>query len=322
MTDVENLVRATLERRAGGPVDAASLVTQVRARRSRRRWSRVGGAAAGLLVLVGVAGIVTAVWRGAGSPSGGSGRAIFLPLADVPGAAAQPSTVGTDPNVVHFAAPGLEVAAVHYTWTSAEGYEQLEAGLDGGLVSVTIGQDPAALDAGERQNNVGVVVRREAAAGLWLRVQARDDALAERVLGMVDLNRSQRIILPLQLTTRPAGSVMREAYVGFVGDRYAHGGVILRRGDGATMEVQAQYARDGGLDNRSANHTVDGRPGFLYPGLDEVALLNIPNLDVTARIGKGYSGFTVADADLVLTGLVVGADVEQASTWPQHLTAP
>ena len=322
MTDVEGLVKASLERRAAGSVDADLLLTRARARGRRHRWGRVGAVAAGLLVLAGVAGIATAVWRGVDGSSHRTGVAASLPLADAPGAAAEPSSVGKDPIITHFVAPGIEVTAAHYAWTSGEGYEQLEAGLNGSLVYVTIGQNPATLDAAERQNNVGVVVRKEAVPGLWLRVQARDETLAEHVLGMVDLDRSQRIILPFQLTARPDSSEMVEAHVGFIGDRYASGGVIVRHSDGATMEVQAQYARDGGRSDAASNHTIDGRPGFLYPGLDEVALLNIPNLDVTVRIGKGYSGFTVADADLVLAGLVVTTDVERVTTWPQRLTAP
>jgi hypothetical protein len=103
--------------------------------------------------------------------------------------------------------------------------------------------------------------------------------------------------------------------VGFIDDTFAQGGVILRGTGGAAMEVQAQYRRERGTDE-SGNHTVGGRPAFRYPGGDEVALLGVPHLELSVRIGKAYQGYDVTDADAVLAALTVTGTVERVATWP------
>ena len=322
MPDLDELIRTTLDRHAAGEVDRVRLIEQAVGRgriHRRRRRTRVWCAAA-VAAVVAVGGTVAVEsLRGGGLEVGGNPAtpdAVALPAASAPGAAAYPAAVGTDPDLIHFAAPAIEAGARFHTWTSAAGYEQLEASVDDAMVSVTIGREQAVVDAAERQTDAGVVVRGQPVPGLWLRIQAKDDAYADRVAAAVDLERAQRLILPFRLGQRPPGSQPVTAYLGFIDDTFAQGGVVLRGADGARMEVQAQYARD--ADGRpTGNHTVGGRPAFLYPGQDEVALLGVPHLEVTARIGKAYEGYAVSDADAVLAALTVTDQVERIAGWPR-----
>lgn len=247
-----------------------------------------------------------------------------LPAADEPGASADPARVGTDPNFLHFDASAITSVARHYTWTSGDGYEQLEAGIgDPQLIYAEIGPDLAVLDALQRQGqghgDGGVVIREQPVPGLWPRVRANDEQRARQVVDAIELDRAQRIILPFQLSTLPADTRPVLGYVGFIDGHFVHGGVILRDGQDATMEAQAQHDRGWSGDSTRANHTIAGRPAFRYPGRDEVALLDAPHLDLSVRIGKAYAGFDVADADIVLGGVRVATDLKRMTTWPQSL---
>ncbi len=84
------------------------------------------------------------------------------------------------------------------------------------------------------------------------------------------------------------------------------------------MQVRVQHLR--GVPRKSpANHRVAGRDAFLYPAHDELELLD-DDLYLSARIGKGYAGFGVDDAALVLAGLRMG-DPEDLPGWPVPLVA-
>lgn len=49
-------------------------------------------------------------------------------------------------------------------------------------------------------------------------------------------------------------------------------------------------------------------------------LLGLPNLNLSARIGKGnHQGFSIQDVDLILGSVRVATDVDDISTWPQTL---
>ncbi|MEV4534713.1 hypothetical protein AB0J82_12870 [Asanoa sp. NPDC049518] len=318
MPDLDELIRTTLDRHAAGEVDRDRLIAQAvgrgRAYRRRRRARLWGAAAVTLVVAVGGTVALGTTPRDGGGQSG----AVALPTASVPGAAADPTAVGTDPRLVHFGAPAIEAAARFHTWTSTEGYEQLEAEVDDGLVIVTLGPGRAAVEGADRRIDSGAVLGSEPVPGLWLRVEGSDAGRAARAAAAVDLHHAQRLILPFQLGSRPAGSRPVTAYVGFVDGRYAQGGVILRGVDDARMEVQAQYSR--GRTDRDGNHTVGGRPAFLYPGQDEVALRGVPHLEVSVRIGKAYAGYAVPDADAVLADLTVTGQVERIATWPTSIT--
>ncbi|GIF76942.1 hypothetical protein [Asanoa siamensis] len=324
MPELDELLRATLDRHAAGEIDRVTLVARATdrgraVRRRRRTVLTLTAAAVAVLVAAGGTVVVRAVGDGSALRPGAVAPAeVTLPDAGLPGAAIDPAAVGTDPNFVHFAAPAVVAGARHHTWSSTVGYERLEAEIDGGLVYVTIGRDQAAVDQADAMTNLPAVLRREPVPGLWLRVDARDDAYARRVAATLDLERTQRILLPFQLVERP--SEIESAYVGFIGDRYAQGGVVLRDTQGGRMEVQAQYARDADGTHERSNYSARGRPAYVYPGQDEVALLGVPHLEVTVRIGKAYEGFGVADADAVLATLNVTDRVERIDTWPSSLT--
>ncbi|MFK3980611.1 hypothetical protein ACI2K4_09585 [Micromonospora sp. NPDC050397] len=328
MNDVEELLTESLHGRAAGAVDGVALLERARSRgRSYRRRRRflAGTGLLAISAIVAVGAITgTALWPSGGNSYGqGTGVVGALPEATgEPGARAEPDRVGTDVNLVHFDAPELTRTARHYDWTSGNGYEQLEVGVgEQDLVYAAIGADMTVLDSLDRQNEVGVVVREQPVPGLWLRVQATDDKLARQVIGALDLDRVQRIVLPFQLGPLPEGARVVRASVGFVEGAYADGGVLLERARTDRMEVQAQYAPGQSGSTGRANHVAGDRQAFLYPGQDEVELLGLKNLHLSARIGKGdHQGFGVPEADLVLGAVQVATEVENISTWPETLT--
>lgn len=327
MNGVEELLAESLHSRAAGEVDGTALLERARSRgrayRRRRRFL-VGAGLATVTAIV-VAGISAGIARwpvGGETFAPGAGVISALPEATgEPGARTGPTRVGADANLVHFDAPELIATARHFDWISGDGYEQLEVGVgEQDLVYAAIGHDMAVLDSVERQNDLGVVIREQPVQGLWLRVQAPDDASARQVIAALDLNRAQRIVLPFQLGSLPDGTRMVRASVGFIDGRYADGGVVLEREGNDRMEVQAQYALVRSGNARQANHVVGERQAFLYPGRDEMELLGLPNLDLSARIGKGnYQGFSIQDADLILDSVQVATNVGDISTWPQTL---
>ncbi len=167
------------------------------------------------------------------------------------------------------------------------------------------------------------------APGVWLRIEAPTDQIAQVVADAVRLDRAQRCVLPFQLTSRPNNAAATTCYVSFIrpavgldGATYpaafAQGGVILEDSDGSTMEVNAGPGPFNVV--RVPNHMIDGRTAYLLPSLDEIELLAMP-IEIRARIGKAYRGFAVADADVALGGLIVAADPQRMATWPGRLVA-
>jgi hypothetical protein len=327
MNAIEELVRTSLRERAGAEVDAVALVDastrRGRALVRRHRLTRGLAAMAVVAVVAGLTAVATRAWPYFDLPfqlAPGTAADTRLPrLPGVPGARHLPARVGTDPTVLHFDAPALVAGSPHHTWSSGAGYEQLETANG----YVTIGRDMAVLDLVPRQGGPGYVMREEPADGLWLRIETFSLAAAREMAAAVNLNQSQRCVLPFSVGALPVGVEVVECYVGFIDGRYVHGGLVLRDADDRTMEVQAQYEpRLPG--SKTANHRVGGgRDAFLYPGRDEVELLGLPpGLHLSARIGTGYRGFEVADADLVLAGVTVATDVEDMATWPESVVAP
>ena len=325
MSAIEELVRASLHERAGAEVDAVALVDATTRRgraRVRRRW--VARSLVAVVVVAMTAGTVLAVnrsWIG-GLPwrlAPGYDEGMDLPrLPGVPGAREVPGRVGADPTVLHFDAPTLIAGSRHHSWSSGPGYEQLEVALRrGDLAYVTIGPDMAVLDEVPRQGGPAFVLRETPVAGLWLRVETTNEQVAREVAAAVDLNRSQRCVLPYTLGFLPSGARLTECSVGFIDGRYVQGGVRLAGPDGATMEVQAQY--EPRSRSKRANHSAGGRPAYLYPGLDEVELVGYPGLYLSARIGKAFIGYEVEDADAVLQAVTVAMDVEDMDTWPDSV---
>jgi hypothetical protein len=322
---IEELVRSSLHERAGGEVDAAALVDATTRRgraRVRRRW--VNRSLVAVVVVAVTAGTVlmgNRSWTGGGPwrLAPGVGASADLPrLPGVPGARETPGRVGADPTVLHFDAPTLIAGSRHHSWSSGPGYEQLGVALErGDLAYVTMGPEMAVLDEVEREGGPGAVLFERPVGGLWLRVETSTHELAREVAAAVDLDHSQRCVLPFTLGALPSGARLTECSVGFIGGRYVEGGVRLASPAGATMEVQAQYEPRYGA--KRANHSAGGRPAYLYPGVDEVELLGYPGLYLSARIGKANGGFEVEDADLVLAAVTVATDFDNMDTWPRSV---
>ena len=231
-------------------------------------------------------------------------------------------------------------------WTSAEGYEQLEVGLsrvgrpttpdatdastEEAFAHVMVGTDRAIEEVVSNRNPAQSVTGVQLAPGVWLRIEAPNDEFARIVADAVRLDRAQRCIVPFQLTARPNGAIPTTCYVGFVRPVaevdgvpfpafFTQGGVTLEDASGSTMAVQARAVPP--RPGRESNHTSGGRPAFLNSSHDVVELLGYPDLSVIALIGNAYQGFSVADADLVLGGLVVASDAQRFETWPDRLVA-
>ncbi|ROO50759.1 hypothetical protein EDC02_5612 [Micromonospora sp. Llam0] len=326
MNDVEELLTDSLRGRAAGDVDAAGLLAGATSRgrvyrRRRRLWTGTAVFAAVLLVTAGAVTVTGGLGDGSFAP-GGASTSELPRVTGEPGASSDPSRVGTDPNMVHFAAPKLTATARHYRWTSGDGYEQLEIGLgEQDLVHASIGRDMALLDEVSTRGDYGVVIREEPVPGLQLRVQANRDDRARQVLAALRLDLAQRIMLPFQLGEVPADARAVHASVGFLDGTFVDGGVTLERGATDRMQVHAERARDDATGSvHGANHSAGGRPAFRYPDGTEVALLGLPQLLVNARIGQvDRQGFDLADVDLVLGQMNLAADVDSVASWPYPL---
>lgn len=325
MNKVEELITAVLHGRADREVDGTTLVrsavTRGRKYRRRRKAQRYTGAVALSVATVAAVAALPHVLRDVGGDAHFAASAMTLPDAlDEPTALVAPDRVGRDPGIVHFDAPEVLSDARLYTWTSGEGYERLSVVVDETqFVDITIGTNGDVLAAVPREGMAPSTVREQPVDGLWLEVRASGESLARQALDTVRLDRAQRIALPFQLSTLPDTAIPVTAYVGFSSGKYVHGGVVLRSENGNTMEVQAEYL-DVPAGRRSANHTVAGRPAYLYPSQDELEILDFPDLYLSARLGKAYSGFTIEEAETVLAGVSVAPEVHEMTTWPSSLT--
>ncbi|WP_444952147.1 hypothetical protein [Micromonospora ureilytica] len=332
MRDLDELIVTSLREGADTDVDAQALLagavgrgrTQVR----RRRISLGLGFAMVVAMTVGAITAGPRLWPGMNAddqrwdlaaPSPGWRDPAALPGAPgVPGAADRPDLVGTDPGLLHFDAPTLTANAEHRRWTSADGYEQIEAGINGRIVYAAISANMSLLDAAPRQGaqRQGFVLREQPVPGLWLRVDAPSQQIARQVARTVDLGHAQRCALPFQLSTLPAAARVTSCSVSFGRHTYSSGGVLISRShDGATMEVQAGHDPQS-TSRKQPNYTITGKPAYLYPARDELELTNLPGLTPSARIGKDYRGFTVPDAAAVLGGLTSTSTIDQVQAWP------
>lgn len=335
MRDLDELIVTSLREGADTDVDARALlagaVARSRTRVRRRRQSLGLGVAVVAAMTVGAMTAGPRLWPGVddddqrwilAAPSPGWRDPAALPGAPgVPGAADRPDLVGTDPGLLHFDAPAMTANAEHRRWTSADGYEQIEAGINGRIVYAAISTSMSLLDAAPRQGTQRqrFILREQPVPGLWLRVDAPNQQLAREIARIVDLGRPQRCALPFQLSTLPVATKISSCYVSFGPHTYSSGGVLIARArDGATMEVQAGYDPQS-ASRKHPNRTVAGKPAYLYPARDELELTGIPGLTPSARIGKNYRGFAVPDADIVLGGLTSVLTIDQVQTWPGFL---
>jgi hypothetical protein len=150
MNDLTELIeRATADQPPLSITRDSAVAAGRRALRRRRQGTAVLGIAAVAAVVTGVTAVPH--FRGTGGPIGGPSSPVpdtyqvpQLPVANgVPGAADQPSLVGTDPRLVHFSVPtsAWPVGEAHYQTDTDRGTETIMAG--GLTVTVSRTRAPA-----------------------------------------------------------------------------------------------------------------------------------------------------------------------------------
>jgi phage terminase large subunit-like protein len=165
VTDLETRIAAAMRARAEASSPAGELRRRVHDRAGHvRRRRRIAGALAGAAAVVAVSaglttvpthmftvdgrGAVPAVPREPVVPDRSTDPTTLPALTTLPGAAADPAAVGTDPRVLHFDVYLDRIGATASDWTSAPGYERFVTPYDpsGRAIEVLIGRDPAVLE--------------------------------------------------------------------------------------------------------------------------------------------------------------------------------
>ncbi|MEU1685869.1 hypothetical protein [Micromonospora sp. NPDC005707] len=349
MTDLDQRISDVLRERAEGETDTHRLLRASRAL-GRRRQVRRRVAAGTALALVGVV-----AFAGVNASDGGrlTGRlpwtaatptapAPVPPRADgVPGAAADPTRVGTDPRVLHF---GVDPARARYLgWgVDAGQVESIRFEAAGGrrvLVEVARSETtfrnlgieafqegvprPAAFDGSIQRvaagnGNFGFVTWWQPAAGLFARASMLGgDAIAlPRYLAALRWDEARRCAAPVRLDALPAGATINSCQV----DLSSYPELITAQlsvggNEEQYMAVRYRYAVQAGTSNKS-NRTVGGRPAYVAPNGWTIDLVGIPKVELTATFGWPGQGFTEADAGALLGGARLAEDPTRLQTWP------
>lgn len=245
MTDLDERIVRTLRERAEGTVDTDRLTSRaVAGGRVRRRRRRAGaGLALGVAAVLGFT-----VATGVGLPervrppdAAAPDAATAAPprLENVPGAAARPDLVGTDPQVLHF---GFDPARARYRgWHVGFGVESIRVEVDGGRpVSVALARSADALweyaveglPPGATGMTGGTVfdgtdrLHREGGTSIWIRLWQPAPGLYARAavtavtaqeievaVGALRLGEARRCVAPVRLTTLPAGARLDQCTV-------------------------------------------------------------------------------------------------------------
>lgn len=357
MTDLDQRIASVLRERAEGETDTRRLLRHSRTL-GRRRQLRRRATASTALALVGVLGFVGV----AGTDIGGlasrlpwaaatpTAAAPVPPRADgVPGAAERPDLVGTDAQVLHV---GVDTARARYLGWAVYGNQieliRLSVGggppvvvqvsrsakevgellLDG--LPVEQGAIPVTFDGVVRpfSNGAGGLVKAwQPVPGLYARASVLGSVDRRMLTKAVDALRwgeARRCAAPLRLSVLPEGARLASCSV----DAAAFPGglnveLVLYREPSTNMWVRLQYGAQIVADRVQGNHTVGGRPGYLYPGGTKLELLGIPRAHLTADFGwpwlgdppKGQVNFTEADATSVLAGAQVAKELTDPETW-------
>ena len=310
MSGIDQLIATALHERAGSDVDADALLGAATRRGRARRRRRRGRAVA---AVVGLAVVVLGAWQWVPAlgpyPSGPPAEAGNpLPTAPgEPGARSAPERVGSDPTLLHFAAPAFTARAVRYAWTSGPGYERLDASTaDDGGVTVIIGKDLS--DVPEMLVDT---IREEPVPGLILVVSASSDQQAREVAAQVDLDRAQRCVVPIGLRARPSKAELSRCTVQFGPYGFESGGLTVTDRAGRSMEVIVTYST--GLRDLTPTHRVGDRPANLSEKGDKLALVGYPAMRVSVSLSPGLD---LADAESMLASVEVASSVDRADAWP------
>ncbi|TNH22587.1 hypothetical protein FHG89_28840 [Micromonospora orduensis] len=361
MIDLDEQIAQTLRERAEGDVDTNRLLRASRARGRRRQLHR-RVAAGTALSLVGALGVVGVTGTGLDGLTGRlpwtattpTGATPVPPRVDgVPGAAADPALVGSDPNVLHF---GLDPARARYLgWSVIRGNAEsvrlsvrddqpvhvevshtpeLSTSVSFGNVQVdAVGPGPQTFDGTIHPVNGGangMVTSWHPAPGLYARavILRGDRAGLEQAVGALRWNEARSCAVPLRLDTLPAGAPINSCSVDVSSyPRLVTSDFTLGRATTQVMFVNYRYASGAGT-RTEGNRTIAGRPAHLSEDGTTLDLFGIPRTVVSATFGWGWegrqpigakpgasSGFTEADATTVLAGARVVEDPTRPQSW-------
>lgn len=359
--DLDEQIAQTLREHAEGDVNTNRLLRASRARGRRRQLHRRVAVGAALSV-VGALGAVGVTGTGLDGLTGRlpwtaatpAGAAPVPPRVDgMPGAAADPALVASDPTVLHF---GLDPTRARYLgWSVVRGQTesvrlsvrddqpvQVEVGRTPNLsVSVTFGNlqvdvsgpgsrsfdgtfHPASGEVG------GMVTSWHPAPGLYARaVMLRGDRFGlERAVRALRWNEARSCAVPLRLDTLPEGAPVNACSVDVSSyPKLVTSDFTLQRGTTQVMFVNYRYAIAAGT-RTAGNRAVAGRPANLSADGTTLDLLGIPRTTVSAIFGWQWEGkrptgvdlgatsvFTEADATTVLAGARVVDDPTRPQSW-------
>ncbi|MET7970402.1 hypothetical protein [Micromonospora sp. NPDC005305] len=349
MTDLDQRITSVLREHAEGETDTHRLLRESRAR-GRRRQLRRRVAAGTALALVGVAGFAGVTGT---DVSGLTGRLPWTaatpataappvpPRADgVPGAAADPARVGTDPRVLHF---GVDPAQARYLgWgVSNNQVESIRVETPAGRrITVEVARSEAALggagiegfpvdlprpafDGGIQRVALGgglsgYLTWFRPAAGLFVRasITGGDPLALTRGLEALRWDEARRCAAPVRLDALPADATVDSCRV----DLSSYPGLVTAqlgvRGDREQhMAVWYRYAVQAGT-NAKSNRTFGGRPAYVPPNGWTIDLVGVPKVELRATFDASGEGFTEADAGTLLAGARLAEDPTRLETWP------
>ena len=353
MTDLDERINETLHERAEGAVDADRLLRASRARGRRRQLHR-RVAAGTALSLIGALGVVGVTGTGLDGLTGrlpwaattSTGATPVPPRVDgVPGAAADPALVGSDPNVLHF---GLDPTRARYLgWEVSDGGESVRLSVAGGEpVRVDLSSSPelpGSVEIDSRSFDVtapgpqtfdgevrpvlgmarGLVKLWQPAPGLYARAVMLDGdrAVLTEAVKALRWNEARRCAAPLRLDALPAGAKVTSCSVGVASyPRLITARFTFKRLDYQVMWLRYQYLSTAGTSTRT-NRTIAGRPAFLSSNGTSLELVGIKGTTVAVDFGlppgggRPPSSFTEADATVVLAGARFAADPTRPESW-------
>ncbi|PYC76507.1 hypothetical protein C7C45_00510 [Micromonospora arborensis] len=361
MIDFDDQIAQTLRDRAEGAVDAGRLLRASRARGRRRQLHRrvAAGTALSLLGALGVVGVTGTGLDGLSdrlpwTATTSTGATPVPPRVDgVPGSAADPALVGSDPNVLHF---GLDPARARYLgWSVVRGHTEsvrLSVRDDQPVyvevsstpeLSITVSFGGVEVDAAApgpqifdgtihpASGGVSAMVKSwHPAPGLYARavILGGDRAGLERAVEALRWNEARSCAVPLRLDALPEGASLTGCSV----DLSSYPSLVTSNftiGRSATQVMFVDYRYASGAGTRTAgNRTVAGRPAYLSPDETTLDLLGIPKTMVSANFEWQWegrqpigvepgasSGFTEADATTVLAGARVVEDPTRPESW-------
>ncbi|MGC4849719.1 hypothetical protein ACLQ3F_20960 [Micromonospora sp. DT15] len=354
MIDLDEQIAQTLRMRAEGDVDTDRLLRASRGRGRRRQLHR-RTALGTALCLVGALGFVGVNGPGLDGLAGRLPWTTATPTvvppvparADgVPGAAADPASVGADPQVLHLGLDadrarylGWEVIRDHVETVrlSVAGSEEVRVDvgrsaelsgsvtIDGVSFEVTEEERPT-FDGAVRPASgraQGLVKFWQPVPGVYARAVMRngDRAALNQAVEALRWQEARRCAAPLRLGGLPAGAKVTVCSVDIASyPRLVTARLALQRGEMENMSVEYRYASGAGTST-GADRSIAGRPALLTAKGTRLDLVGIPRTSVFVNFGWPWDGerpasiFTEAEATALLAGLAVAEDPTRPQSW-------